>query len=94
MKEATLFLIQAPYLHIEKIWSDLTQMAQANDHIVVMSDAVLGINHMIIETYPNLYCLESDSALLSDDLKTRVKCIDYAQFAQLALQFKRCISLK
>lgn len=94
MKEATLFLIQAPYLHIEKICKDLSQMAQANDHIVMMSDAVLGISHMVIETYPNLYCLENESALLSEAFKTHVKCINYAQFAELVLQFKRCISLK
>ena len=69
-------------------------MAHVNDTIVVMGDGLLLLTKKIVDLYPNLYCLSNDQSLLRDEIKSEVKIIEYVEFADLALQFKRCISLK
>lgn len=94
MNNSSLFLLQAPYQHTDKIWDELGKIAQAEDYIVVMGDAILKINQAMIDLYPHIYCLNIEQSLLSDDIKNQVNLIEYAQFAELVLKFKRCISLK
>ncbi|MCH7334961.1 hypothetical protein [Acinetobacter sp. NIPH 2699] len=94
MKNTTLFLIQSPYSQLDKIWRELRQIAQADDPIVIMGDAALQVSQNIIDTFSNLYCLSSEQSLLNDEVKDHVKIIEYAQFADLIVQFDRCITLK
>ena len=93
MKKPSLFLIQANHQHVQ-VWQDLQQMAQSNDHIVVMGDALLHIAHSLFDTFPHVYCLSNEQHLLANDVQNRVKCIEYADLANLVMQFERCISLK
>ena len=94
MKNSTLFLIQSPYNNVSKILAELTHMAKADDHIVMMGDSVLQISNAVVDTYPNIYCLSNEQSLLQDRLKERVGILKYTQFAELVLQFQRCITLK
>ena len=94
MKNSTLFLIQSPYNNVSKILAELTHMAKADDHIVMMGDSVLEISNAVVDTYPNIYCLSNEQSLLQDGTKERVRILEYAQFAELVLQFQRCITLK
>ena len=94
MKNSTLFLIQSPYNNVNKILDELSQMAKADDHIVMMGDSVLQVTDAVVDTYPNIYCLSNEQSLLQDDLKEHVRILEYAQFADLVLQFQRCITLK
>lgn len=94
MKNSTLFLIQSPYNNVSKILAELTHMAKADDHIVMMGDSVLQISNAVVDTYPNIYCLSNEQSLLQDRLKERVGILEYTQFAELVLQFQRCITLK
>ena len=94
MQNSTLFLIQAPYQSMANTWSKLEQMATVTDHIVMMGDAVLTIPMHILTQFPNLYCLEVEENLLNESIQTQIKVLEYATFADLTLQFKRCISLK
>lgn len=94
MKNSALFLIQSSYNNLDKIWEQLAQMAQSDDHIVIMGDASLAIPATVFSLYAHLYCLENELSLLSNENQEHVKVIDYAAFADLVLQFKRCITLK
>ena len=94
MKNSTLFLIQSPYNNVNKILDELSQMAKADDHIVMMGDSVLQVTDAVVDTYPNIYCLSNEQSLLQDRLKERVGILEYTQFAELVLQFQRCITLK
>ncbi|WDZ52719.1 hypothetical protein LF296_08050 [Acinetobacter vivianii] len=94
MKNSVLFLIQSPYSNLDKIWQQLAQMAQSDDHIVLMGDAMLSIPSSVFSHYPHLYCLANEQEMLSKEDQEQVKSIDYAAFADLVLQFERCITLK
>ena len=94
MKNSTLFLVQSPYNNFNKILDELSQMAKADDHIVMMGDSVLQVTDAVVDTYPNIYCLSNEESLLQDNLKERVNILEYTQFAELVLQFQRCVSLK
>ncbi|RZF54716.1 hypothetical protein EXE30_05700 [Acinetobacter halotolerans] len=94
MKTNTLFLIQSPYSQLDKMWADVCQMAQADDSIVIMGDAALYIPQTILDRFSHLYCLSSEQSLLNVEIKEHVKIIEYTQFADLVLQFDRCVTLK
>lgn len=94
MKNSTLFLIQSPSNNRDKIWNQLAQMAQSDDHIVIMGDTTWAIPATVFSCHAHLYCLENGLCLLSNENSEHIKVIDYAAFADLVLQFKRCITLK
>ncbi|MCH7313258.1 DsrH/TusB family sulfur relay protein [Acinetobacter sp. ANC 3882] len=91
MENTTLILVQST---ADLIWSDLLKMAQSDDCIVLMGDAAAQVPSSITTIYHNIYCLTNEYSLLSDDVKDQIQEINYAQFADLVLKFKRCISLK
>ena len=94
MKNSTLFLVQSPYNNVNKILDELAHMAKADDHIVMMGDSVLQVTDAVVDTYQNIYCLNNEQSLLQDALKQHIRILEYAQFAELVLQFQRCITLK
>ena len=94
MKNSTLFLVQSPYNNVNKILDELAHMAKADDHIVMMGDSVLQVTDAVVDIYQNIYCLNNEQSLLQDNLKERVNILEYTQFAELVLQFQRCVSLK
>ena len=94
MKNSTLFLVQSPYNNVNKILDELAHMAKADDHIVMMGDSVLQVTDAVVDIYPNIYCLNNEQSLLQDALKQHIRILEYAQFAELVLQFQRCVSLK
>ena len=94
MKNSTLFLVQSPYNNVNKILDELAHMAKADDHIVMMGDSVLQVTDAVVDSYQNIYCLNNEQSLLQDGTKERVRILEYAQFAELVLQFQRCITLK
>ena len=94
MKNSTLFLVQSPYNNFNKILDELSQMAKADDHIVMMGDSVLQVTDAVVDIYQNIYCLGNEQSLLQDGTKERVRILEYAQFANLVLKFQRCITLK
>ena len=94
MKNSTLFLVQSPYNNVNKILDELAHMAKADDHIVMMGDSVLQVTDAVVDIYQNIYCLNNEQSLLQDALKQHIRILEYTQFAELVLQFQRCITLK
>nr|WP_275903324.1 hypothetical protein [Acinetobacter beijerinckii] len=94
MKNRTLFIIQSNYMNTDKILVELAQMAQREDSIVVMGDALLKLTNAIVGVYPNLYCLSNEQTLINNKFKPQFKVIEYSEFADLVLESVNSVSLK
>ncbi|RZG79933.1 hypothetical protein EXE10_14840 [Acinetobacter sp. WCHAc060033] len=94
MTTQTLFLIQSDYAHTDQVLDQLEQIHSINDHIVLTGDAVLFAHDIRLQSKQNLYVLENDAEILSESLPSQIKLISYDQFADLVLDFTRCMSLK
>lgn len=94
MKNRTLFIIQSNYMNTDKILVELAQMAQTEDSIVVMGDALLKLTNAIVGVYPNLYCLSNEQTLINNKFKPQFKVIEYSEFADLVLESVNSVSLK
>ena len=95
MSDQTLYLVQSAFQHTEATLTRLKQLAQTADAVVLMGDAVLHLDSAIdVLLRSSLYILQSETDLLADSLPDHVKALSYSEFADLVLQFKRCISLK
>lgn len=81
-------------MNTDKILVELAQMAQTEDSIVVMGDALLKLTNAIVDIYPNLYCLSNEQTLINTKFKPQFKVIEYSEFADLVLEFENCVSLK
>ncbi|PRD24805.1 UNVERIFIED_CONTAM: tusE [Trichonephila clavipes] len=83
MQKHTLFLVQAPYANLDKIWTELPLMAQANDSIVVMGEALLHIPENILATFSHIYCL---SYFMQLELDQDGHLVDYTIWNQEVAQ--------
>lgn len=91
MEKTTLILVQST---ADLIWFELAKMAQSDDCIVIMGEAAIHVPTSLTKVYHNIYCLTNEYSLLPDEVKDQIQAINYTQFADLVLKFKRCISLK
>ena len=94
MSEHTLFLVQSEFAKTNTCLDQLCQMATAQDTIILMGDAVLFTQDARLETYSIVYILETEMDLIADSLPKHIRVLSYAAFADLVLDFKRCIRLK
>lgn len=94
MSDKTLYLIQSTYAATAQILDQLAQIHTTHDQVVLMGEAVLGLEHSFLQNLPQLYVLENDAQLLAGTLPEQIKLLDYAAFADLCLEFSRCISMK
>ena len=90
----TLYLIQSSATATHSILAKLKQIYSPHDHVVFLGESVAILNQTDIEHFSSCYCLETEQVLLNPDLVSNLTILDYPQFADLVLQFQRCISLK
>ena len=94
MSEKTLYLIQSNYANTQAALTGLDQIYASNDAVVLMGDAVLAFDSAQVKNKTQVYVLENDAEILPSQDLIGIKIIDYAEFSDLVLSFKRCISLK
>lgn len=94
MSDKTIYLIQSCFSHTDQVLTQLDQIYSLDDHILLMGDAVLYASDRRLAKKKNLYILENDTEILAEKIPEHFKLINYAQFSELILDFKRCISLK
>ena len=94
MTNNTLYLVQSSYSHTQRSLEQLQHIANAEDSLVLMGDAVLCLNDATFQTELKTYILETDADILASAPPTHVQVLSYADFADLVLNFKRCVSLK
>lgn len=94
MSEHTLFLVQSEFAKTNPCLDQLCQMATLQDTIILMGDSVLFAQDTRLEKYSFVYMLETEIELITSILPKRINVLSYATFADLVLDFKRCICLK
>ena len=94
MTDKTLYLIQSEFSATPAVLTQLGQIATTNDSIVLCADAVLFAQDERIKKFPHLYVLKQDAELMNQASFAHLSILDYDQFANLVLNFTRCVSLK
>lgn len=93
MSNQTLYLIQADFHSTKQHLNNLSDSFTEKDTIILLGDAVLQHQHPALQSHLNVYALENDLEIL--DMTTHdLLSINYDKFAEICLQFNRCISLK
>lgn len=93
MSNNTLYLIQASYAAAPLALAKLQQLYAPGDQAVLMGESVLHAEHEAIAQLPNCHVLDTEQQLLTLAQST-VQVISYSAFADLCLQFSRCVTLK
>ena len=93
MSDKTLYLVQSSFQQTDSVLNQLEHLYTAHDHIVLMGDAVLFVQDPRILNKQHVAVLENDAEILVDALPAQIQKLSYAQFADLVLDFKRCIRL-
>jgi sulfur transfer complex TusBCD TusB component (DsrH family) len=94
MSNHTLYLIQSSYAATAQILEQLAHMYTRGDQVVLMGEAVLQLEHAFLQDLPQIHMLKNDAELLVQPLPEQVTLLTYADFADLCLEFNRCISMK
>lgn len=93
MSNKTLYLVQSNFYAADNHLNKLANVITEQDTVVLMGDAVLQHQHETLSHYLNVYALNNDLEILGN-ISHDLISIDYDRFADLCLQFTRCISLK
>ena len=94
MNSKTLYLIQSDYGHTDQALNQLAQILSCDDHVVLTGDAVLFADDIRLQNKQNIHILQNDGEILAESLPSHIQSISYDQFADLVLNFLRCVSLK
>ncbi|SPL69927.1 DsrH/TusB family sulfur metabolism protein [Acinetobacter stercoris] len=94
MQNQTLYLIQSNYNHTKATLDKLESIFAPSDAVLLMGDTVLFSQHPFLDHPETVYILENDAEILVGELPSHFKTINYSAFADLILQFTRCVSLK
>lgn len=94
MTQSTLYLVQASYQHTPQIIQELEKLFDKDDQIVFMGDSTAQLSVSICQHFGSVSCLAHEKDLIDAEILAHVKLLNYDQFADLVLQFNRCISLK
>lgn len=94
MSDSTLYLVQSTFAHTDASINSLLQLYANGDAVVLMGDAVLFIEDARLKNLTNIYVLENDAEILAETLPSSIQLMNYAEFADLVLNFTRSISLK
>lgn len=94
MSDSTLYLVQSTFAHTDASINTLLQLYVNGDAVVLMGDAVLFIEDARLKNLTNIYVLENDAEILAETLPSSIQLMNYAEFADLVLNFTRSISLK
>lgn len=86
-----LYLIQSDYAATPRALAQLAQVYQSGDGVVVMGDAVL--HPQSLKSAAQVMVLEHDAQMLAE-IPDAVQVLSYAAFADLVLNYTRCIRLK
>lgn len=92
MSATTLYLVQSAFHQTVAHFETLQKIAQSNDPIVLMGEAVLHYDNVLLADFTQLYYLENESALING--AHAMKALSYLDFADLCLQHVRCVSLR
>ena len=92
MNNHTLYLIQSDYNNTVNALNTLNDVYASQDAVVLMGESVL-LADTFLATVEKLYILETEAENLASQ-NSKFEVINYTQFAELCLQYKRSVRLK
>ena len=93
MSNASLYLVQSDFAATPAALAKLQQLYQASDCVVLMGEALLHVQYTALQQINCIYVLETDVEILAGQQTQNMQLISYAQFAELCLNYTRCIRL-
>ena len=96
MSNATLYLIQSNYASTVTMIDQLEKIIADQDQVVFLGESVLYLNDVpeLSQTLKTVHVLENEIDLLAHPTASHIQSINYAEFAELCLQYTRCVSMK
>ncbi len=94
MSDQSLFLLQTRFAETASAIAKVQDLYGSGDHLVLMGEAALFVSTEDLAQFDNISILATDAAMLLEPLPDVIKVLDYTQFAELILQFTRCITFK
>ncbi|MBK0063306.1 MULTISPECIES: hypothetical protein [unclassified Acinetobacter] len=91
---SSLYLIQSSSSATQSVLAKLKQIYDQQDQVIFFGEALSMLTQADLDYFAQCYCLESEQVLLDLNLIPSFTLLNSTQFADLVLQFERCISLK
>lgn len=92
MPDKSLYLFQSDYIQTQHHLNQIPLIYTEADSLVLLGEAVLCIEDALLAHLHNIYILANDAEMLINEIPSHISVLNYAEFADLVLMYKRCIS--
>jgi sulfur transfer complex TusBCD TusB component (DsrH family) len=93
MSNKSLYLVQSNFSTTPSVLTKLQQVYSPEDTIVLMGESVLQLQHPFLQPLDKVYVLDTDAEILAGQTTDNLQLISYAEFADICLNYTRCIRL-
>ncbi|MGE8557765.1 MULTISPECIES: DsrH/TusB family sulfur metabolism protein [unclassified Acinetobacter] len=93
MSNKSLYLVQSTFSATPSVLAKLQQVHSPEDTIVLMGESVLQLSHPFLQQLNNIYVLDTDAEILAGQKTENLQVISYAEFADICLNYTRCIRM-
>ena len=92
MPDKSLYLFQSDYIQTQHHLNQIPLIYTQADALVLLGEAVLFVEDLRLVDLHNVYILANDAEMLINEIPSHISVLNYAEFADLVLMYKRCIS--
>ena len=85
--------MQSNFSTTPSVLTKLQQVYSPEDTIVLMGESVLQLQHPFLQPLDKVYVLDTDAEILAGQTTDNLQLISYAEFADICLNYTRCIRL-
>ncbi len=93
MSNKSLYLVQSTFSATPSVLAKLQQVHSPEDTIVLMGESVLQLSHPFLQQLNNIYVLDTDAEILAGQKTENLQVISYVEFADICLNYTRCIRM-
>ncbi|OTG61990.1 hypothetical protein B9T29_09665 [Acinetobacter sp. ANC 3903] len=93
MMNKSLYLLQSSFSATPAALEKLAQVYGPEDSVVLMGESVLQFQQPFLQRLDRIYVLDTDAEILAGQTSEHMQIISYAEFADLCLNYSRCIRL-
>ena len=93
MSNKSLYLLQSSFSATPAVVAKLEKMYSPKDSVVLMGESVLQFEQPFLQQLNCIYVLDTDAEILAGKEVKNMQIISYAEFADICLDYTRCIRL-
>ena len=93
MSNKSLYLLQSSFSATPAVVAKLEKMYSPEDSVVLMGESVLQFEQPFLQQLNCVYVLDTDAEILAGKEVKNMQIISYAEFADICLDYTRCIRL-